>query len=495
MKQIIYKIFLFSLCIVLSLSSAVADNYITINREEPYNGILPEVDYYVSSDIRYAVDYNLLDTVASGYVGYLFQQNTGASQVIMSGNDTNYLFTHAYNGVNSPFGSIFVNSDIHGDIVTIYGRNRGKDKLFGTLQNYQLDQYYIDHPSFFVLTPKCDYRLDVFAGIKQAQSDELKIASSIPDFYANHYQNILANSFIKPNQEYLPHSNESIAMLVAQSYKTGKYRYVLYARKRPIQYTSNTVQYVHKMYMDNHISFNKIFNYKSLHNIVLYAQNDPLWARRIYESESSQKQRPFGDGGCGPTAIANAIANIVPKENLNKLKDFSRQKKGYSFCFCSVNEYKCSRNHIKYNISSNDEYFRYLPLVMASISTGNNAYGLIGRSEEYGSSLLYMNKLCSMLNIDLTRTDSITDTLEAIKNPDTVAIATVSRPFTQGSHYIVLLSSDSDNLYIIDSLRRSKYPLDKANVIKCITPGLIKVKKSDIARCGIKSIHILKYNK
>ena len=47
-----------------------------------------------------------------------------------------------------------------------------------------------------------------------------------------------------------------------------------------------------------------------------YAQNDPLWQDMAYERAETQSRRPFGDGGCGPTAGAMAIANLVPEEEL-----------------------------------------------------------------------------------------------------------------------------------------------------------------------------------
>ena len=50
-----------------------------------------------------------------------------------------------------------------------------------------------------------------------------------------------------------------------------------------------------------------------------YAQNDPLWQDLAYERSETQSRRPFGDGGCGPTAGAMAIANLVTEEELSRI--------------------------------------------------------------------------------------------------------------------------------------------------------------------------------
>ena len=44
-----------------------------------------------------------------------------------------------------------------------------------------------------------------------------------------------------------------------------------------------------------------------------YAQNDPLWALLCYEKNNVPKRRPFRDSGCNPTALAMAIAYLVPE--------------------------------------------------------------------------------------------------------------------------------------------------------------------------------------
>ena len=112
----------------------------------------------------------------------------------------------------------------------------------------------------------------------------------------------------------------------------------------------------------------------------LYAQNDPLWKKLVFEIQTSSRRRPFGDGGCGPTAVAMAIANLVEKEELCKLSAFASSPLGFRFCSCSVNDYWCAGKHLTYQLTTPDEYLRYFPLAIANFATGNNIWGVQGLS-------------------------------------------------------------------------------------------------------------------
>ena len=109
-----------------------------------------------------------------------------------------------------------------------------------------------------------------------------------------------------------------------------------------------------------------------------YAQNDGLWIDLIYETPSSTKKRPFGDGGCNPTALAMAVRMLVDEKDLPSIA--SDAGRPYSLCNCSLNKNACGYGHARYYLTSPRDYDRFLPLVFADYACGNNTRGVRSRS-------------------------------------------------------------------------------------------------------------------
>ena len=105
-----------------------------------------------------------------------------------------------------------------------------------------------------------------------------------------------------------------------------------------------------------------------------YAQNDPEWARSIYEPYRSSNCRPFGSSGCGPTAAAIAIARQVPAGRLNDLLSSAADPaKGFPYCPCSVNNYTCDRTHDVTYPATGEDFLTHLPVIFGSFAAGNNS--------------------------------------------------------------------------------------------------------------------------
>lgn len=494
----IAKTLLVSLCIVLvcivSLAEELSYTIIDINRQDNLPYTTPKGANQIEiSTTRYAVDFADLKSYAPNAVAYLFQRNTTINQPIVSSDSKDFYLNHSYNDGSSSIGTLFVEkaSKFSDEVIYIYGRNNNEsnDILFSGLHLYKDPNYYRQNPTLYLLTPEGDYRLDIFAGTKERNSLE----ANTPKTLQETLKNIGENSFIKPYAKCLPKSDDSIAVLVSENLQGIGNRYLIYARKRPIAYKDCSLQLVDKAEMDEKSTQNKIVSYKGLKNVVLYAQNDELWGRSKFESANSKKRRPFRDGGCGPTSVANALANILDKKDLIKLKKIAKNENGFVFCNGSVNETFCKERYRQYSIESEDEFLRYLPMAIAGISTGNNIWGLYGRTSEYGSNLIYLSKLCDALGITIEKAKSREDAIKAIRADKTVAICTVrGRPFTRGSHFLLLLGSDDEYVYVIDSFRRDNYDeFNAQDILNVVTPGLLAIKHEDVEKCGFMSIYIL----
>jgi len=270
---------------------------------------------------------------------------------------------------------------------------------------------------------------------------------------------------------------------------------VLYTRKRPIAYATEKVAYVTKLEMDSRPTQNGYATIPGIGTFMLYAQNDSIWDDLTFEVQTSNRRRTFGDGGCGPTAAAMAIVNLVKKEELTKLTEYASSPFGFRFCSCSVNDYWCSGKHLTYQINTPEEYLRYFPLAVASFSTGNNIWDIQGRSARFGSNMRYLDDLCKIFDISVTKTYRMSEALALLHNPHTIAVACTSgygNPFTKTSHFLVLAGVDNNYLYVLDPLRRDNYQTwDRNGYLEVITPGLVRVKKENVIRCNIRPIYIL----
>lgn len=454
------------------------------------------------TDTRYAINFAYLQAVTPKSIAWLYQPNAAINEPVMFSEDAEYYLRRTFNDRVSGNGAIFMTGaekpDFSANIITLYGRNCMDFTMFGSLSNYQENEYYRQNPTLYLHTPEGDYQLDIFAGIRTKLTDEKTWVVS-PDASAEVLQarlpEVLQSSFIMPLTASLPTLGDSWAMLVTESPEKQGNRYVIYARKRPIQYATDKVAYVNKIEMDSRATQNGYATVENVGSWMLYAQNDPLWENLNFETEASSRKRKFGDGGCGPTAVAMAIANIVDKEELIKISAYASAPLGYRFCSCSVNDYWCSGKHLPYELTTPDEYLRYFPLVVANFATGNNIWDVRGRTVRYGTNMSYLNKLCGIYGLSVTQTYQISEAVTALQREGTIAVACTGgygSPFTNTSHFLVLARVKDGYLYALDPLRRASYKaFDRKEYLEVIVPGLVRVKLENVLACNIRPIYLL----
>ncbi|MBR4537445.1 MAG: hypothetical protein IKO52_01220 [Clostridia bacterium] len=204
-----------------------------------------------------------------------------------------------------------------------------------------------------------------------------------------------------------------------------------------------------------------------------YAQNDPLWGGLTYERAETPSGRPFRDGGCGPTAGAMAVANLLPEEELSRIASAAKQE--YSLCPCSLNKGKCIHYHARYVLTSQRDFVRFLPLVFGDFATGNNRAGVHSRGESQGTGTGFLYEIAKVYGITITATVDYDEAIRAMLNGDTV-VGHASRggALTNTGHYVLLAHIDEERLYILDPLCRTNYSgYPDGKKVEIIQPGLI----------------------
>ena len=211
-----------------------------------------------------------------------------------------------------------------------------------------------------------------------------------------------------------------------------------------------------------------------------YAQNDALWGELTYERAEADAARPFRDGGCGPTAGAMAVANLLPEEELPKIAAAARQE--YSLCPCSLNKGKCVHNHARYVLTTQRDFVRFLPLVFGDFATGNNTAGVRSRSNAQGTATGFLYEIAKVYGLTLRATSDYDEAIRALQSGDTV-IGHASRggALTNTGHYVLLAHYDSQRLYILDPLCRTDYSgYAGGKKIEVIQPGLIALAHENV---------------
>ncbi len=458
---------------------------------------LAEVQYAVASDVRYTADWDALHAIVPNAAGWLFQPDAPIDQPILWNNDRYRALHFDYRGVWSNNGTLYMTGeempDLTAPLITIHGANCLDNTLLGSLSEYKHQEYYDSHPFFYLITPEGNYRLDVFAGVRTRHSDHdswVVTEESIrqPETLAA----LMEKSLFTADPAAMPLADDDWAVLATESSDGSGNRYVIYTRKRAIADAAARTVQLNKREMDSRQTMNG-YVYCEAGTWMVYGQNDPIWDRLIFEVPYSSRHRNFGDGGCGPTAVAMAIANLVPKEELGKIAEYATDPEGYTFCSCCIGTAHCNEGHVPYQMKTPDEYLRYFPLAVADFAMGNNVFGVQGRRDSYGTNMTYLESLCSVYGITMTSVRSRDDAIAMLQKGNATAIAcTTSGPFTSRSHFITLAGADEEYLYILDPLRREDYTeLDRYEALELITPGLVRVKLENAHLCRLSSIAVM----
>jgi|GEM_PF-1441866 len=225
-----------------------------------------------------------------------------------------------------------------------------------------------------------------------------------------------------------------------------------------------------------------------------YAQNDPVWDGLVYESSNASSQRPFGEGGCNPTALAMVVATLVPAERLNLLGMSTARGKTYEVCTCSVNKHFChvgrkDPSHIRSTLVTSDDFSTALPLAFADFATGNNAdnrlHRLAGTRQggNGGTSKTLFKSIAEVYGLS-HRTSRQMDDVIATLDRGGMAIALCSgssQIFSGGNgHYVVIASYDDQYLYLMDPFVRWSYEQDRRGLIEQLDDGILRIKRT----CG-----------
>lgn len=113
------------------------------------------------------VDFATLQAEAPHVRAWIYSAETPINYPVMYYTNNEYYLTHSYDGSRAKGGALFFDSrnekTLDDTNLIIYGHHMKNDTMFGSLMEYQSEDYYREHPRLYLLTPEQDYRIEVFA--------------------------------------------------------------------------------------------------------------------------------------------------------------------------------------------------------------------------------------------------------------------------------------------------------------------------------------------
>lgn len=115
-----------------------------------------------------SVDFVALKETCDDIVGWIYCPDTRINYPIVQSNDNDYYLHRLINGEYNAGGTLFMDcrnsSDFSDWNSIIYGHNMKNGSMFSVLPKYIDQEFYEEHPVWYLLTPECSYVVEFVGG-------------------------------------------------------------------------------------------------------------------------------------------------------------------------------------------------------------------------------------------------------------------------------------------------------------------------------------------
>ena len=132
-----------------------------------------------------AVDFEVLQEMYPDVMAWVYCPGTPISYPVVRANDNDYYLNRLPDGTANKSGSIFADyrnmvdfSDPH---TIIYGHNMKDLSMFGSVNQYAEQEYYEQHPVWYINTPEKNYAVVLLAGYVAAPNAEIYAFKGTPE--------------------------------------------------------------------------------------------------------------------------------------------------------------------------------------------------------------------------------------------------------------------------------------------------------------------------
>lgn len=183
------------------------------------------------------VDFKSLKERNSEVVGWLYCPDTVINYPVMQ-TDDNMVYLHKdIDGNYSSYGTLFVECLCQKDFKStnniIYGHHMNDGKMLAKLVDYARQDYYNQHPVFYLNTPDMNYRVELFAGfVTDMNSDTYAISFGSEAENQAWLDKIIAQSTFESSVGVKP--GDKILTLSTCTYEYDNARFVVLGKMVPI---------------------------------------------------------------------------------------------------------------------------------------------------------------------------------------------------------------------------------------------------------------------
>lgn len=168
------------------------------------------------------VDFDRIREEGNHVRGWLYCADTAIDYPVVAYSNNTYYLTHDYTGARNNAGALFFDSrnttDLTGDNLIVYGHHMKDRSMFGSLLQYQKQEYYQLHPTLYLLTQDRSYRIDIFAGrFVDSEASNFPVWFTSEQAKKQYIQTAMGNSDFVPEST-LYHPDERIISLVTCAY-------------------------------------------------------------------------------------------------------------------------------------------------------------------------------------------------------------------------------------------------------------------------------------
>lgn len=131
------------------------------------------------------IDFDILQQENEDIVGWIYLKDSPINYPVVQSNDNNYYLHRLINGEYNTAGSIFMDyrnkSNLEDNNTIIYGHNMKNNTMFGSLQEYESQEYYNNHKIIYYFTPEKNYIIELFAGCTVSVESDIYNLSDIDE--------------------------------------------------------------------------------------------------------------------------------------------------------------------------------------------------------------------------------------------------------------------------------------------------------------------------
>ncbi len=215
--------------------SAVSDDNSSIT---DYQAADPRGDWFKDTDGQNAyymhIELSYLEEQNEDFCAWIYGCGGAINYPVVESDDPKYYLKHDFLKQYDTMGCLYVttleNTFINSD-TTIYGHNmRRGDSMFHCLVDYMEEDYYYEHPSFYIFSEDGDERYEIFSAYRMSVYD-LNSAQEAANLMtrSEYISDLISRSIYDTGVEV--DDDDVILTLVACEYTTYNSRMIIHARR------------------------------------------------------------------------------------------------------------------------------------------------------------------------------------------------------------------------------------------------------------------------